>query len=177
MNSEWERWCRDIHRVVDGLVREVEDMKQQQIVEKQISAFIQLNEKLMSNANSYTNLIMVAGYAGYFAFWSTLAGKIPTWLFNTCGLAISFSLTLFITWEIVKMFWGAKHMRATQEILARRPHASVISEFEKAFQDFSARSQRVWIVFLVPTVVSGVIAGVLLIGYFCLSLAGVISPA
>jgi hypothetical protein len=44
----------------------------QQIVEKQISAFIQLNEKLMSNANAYTNLIMVAGY---FAFWSTLAGK------------------------------------------------------------------------------------------------------
>ncbi|MCE0907754.1 hypothetical protein LU664_026500 [Pseudomonas kurunegalensis] len=78
MNSEWERWSRDIHRVVDGLVKEVEDMKQQQIVEKQISAFIQLNEKLMNNANAYTNLIMVAGYAGYFAFWSTLAGKIPT---------------------------------------------------------------------------------------------------
>ncbi|HFL7940781.1 TPA: hypothetical protein ACG5DM_003859 [Pseudomonas putida] len=175
MNSEWERWSRDIHRVVDGLVKEVEDMKQQQIVEKQISAFIQLNEKLMNNANAYTNLIMVAGYAGYFAFWSTLAGKIPTWLFNTCGLAITLSLTLFITWEIVKMFWGAKHMRATQAILAKRPHASVISEFEKAFQDFNARSQKVWIVFLVPTVISGITAGGLLIGYFCLSLAGVIS--
>ncbi|MCE0907755.1 hypothetical protein LU664_026495 [Pseudomonas kurunegalensis] len=73
------------------------------------------------------------------------------------------------------MFWGAKHMRATQAILAKRPHASVISEFEKAFQDFNARSQKVWIVFLVPTVISGITAGGLLIGYFCLSLAGVIS--
>lgn len=176
MNSDWERWCRDTSRVVERLVTEVEKMKQEQIVEKQISAFIQLNEKLMSNANAYTNLIMVAGYAGFFAFWSTLSGKIPTWLFNACGLAITLSLTLFITWEIVKMFWSAKHMQATQAILAKRPHASVITEFEKAFQDFSTRSQKVWLVFLVPTVLSGMTAACLLLGYFCLSLAGVISP-
>lgn len=176
MNNDWERWCHDIHRVVDGLVKQVEEMKQEQIVEKQISAFIQLNEKLMNNSNAYTNLIMVAGYAGYFAFWSTLSGKIPIWLFNACGLAITLSLTLFITWEIVKMFWSAKHMRLTQAILSKRPHANVIAEFEKAFQDFNARSQKVWLVFLVPTVVSGITAACLLLGYFCLSLAGVISP-
>lgn len=176
MNSDWERWCRDTHRVVERLLTEVEKMKQEQIVEKQISAFIQLNEKLMSNANAYTNLIMVAGYAGFFAFWSTFSGKIPSWLFNACGLAITLSLTLFITWEIVKMFWSAKHMQATQAILAKRPHASVITEFEKAFQDFSTRSQKVWLVFLVPTVLSGMTAASLLLGYFCLSLAGVISP-
>lgn len=177
MNSALDRWCRDMHRVVDGLVKEVEEMKQEQIVEKQISAFIQLNEKLMNNSNAYTNLIMVAGYAGYFAFWSILAGKIPTWLFNACGLAITLSLTLFITWEIVKMFWSAKHVRATQAILAKRPHTNVISEFEKAFQEFSTRSQKLWLVFLVPTVFSGMTAASLLLGYFCLSLAGVISPA
>ncbi|MGJ7547601.1 hypothetical protein [Pseudomonas alloputida] len=175
MNSDLDRWCRDIHRVVEGLVEEVEQMRQEQAVEKQISALIQLNEKLMSNATAYTNLIMVAGYAGYFAFWSTLAGKIPTWLFNACGLAITVSLTLFISWEIVKMFWGAKHMRKTQAILGKRAHPNVLVEFEKAFQDFNSRTQRVWLVFLVPTVVSGIAAACLLIGYFCLSLAGVIS--
>ncbi|MNJ73596.1 hypothetical protein D3C77_704120 [compost metagenome] len=74
------------------------------------------------------------------------------------------------------MFWSGKHMRATQAILAKRPHPNVITEFEKAFQDFSARSQKVWLVFLVPTVVSGITAACLLVGYFCLSLAGVISP-
>lgn len=177
MNSEWEQWCRDLHDVVDNLVKEVEEMKQEQLVEKQISAYIQLNEKLMTNANAYTNLIMVAGYAGYFAFWSTLTGKIPMWLFNACGLAMTLSLTLFITWEIVKMIWGAKHMQATQAILAKQPHANVISEFQKAFQEFSTRSQKVWLVFLVPTLASGITAACLLLGYFCLSLAGVISPS
>lgn len=134
MNSEWDRWCHDMHRVVDGLVKEVEEMKQEQIVEKQISAFIQLNEKLMNNSNAYTNLIMVAGYAGYFAFWSILAGKIPTWLFNACGVAITLSLTLFITWEIVKMFWSAKHMRATQAILAKRPHTTSFLNSRRPFK-------------------------------------------
>lgn len=175
MNSDLDRWCRDIHRVVEGLVEEVEQMRQEQLVEKQISALIQLNEKLMSNATAYTNLIMVAGYAGYFAFWSTLASKIPPWLFNTCGLAITLSLTLFISWEIVKMFWSAKHMRKTQAILGKRTHPNVVVEFENAFKDFNSRTQKVWLVFLVPTVASGVTAACLLIGYFCLSLAGVIS--
>lgn len=36
-------------------------MKNEQLVDKQIDAFILLNEKLMSNAINYTNLIMVAG--------------------------------------------------------------------------------------------------------------------
>lgn len=174
MNEDWEQWCRGTHQVLEELVREVEQMKQDQLVEKQINAFIQLNEKLLSNATAYTNLIMVAGYAGFFAFWSTLSGKIPTWLFNACGLAITLSLTLFITWEIVKMFWSAKHMRATQAILAKRPHADVITEFERAFQEFNARTQKVWMVFLVPTVISGMTAASLLIGYFCLNLAGVL---
>lgn len=174
MNSEWEQWCRDTHSVVEGLVTEVEELRQEQIVEKQISALIQLNEKLMSNATAYTNLIMVAGYAGYFAFWSTLSGKIPSWLFNACGLAITLSLTLFITWEIVKMFWSAKHMRTTQVILARQSHSNVIAEFEKAFQDFNMSTQKVWLIFLVPTIIFGITAACLLIGYFCLSLAGVI---
>lgn len=174
MNDDWEQWCRGTQQVLEELVQEVEQMKQDQIVEKQINAFIQLNEKLLSNATAYTNLIMVAGYAGFFAFWSTLSGKIPTWLFNACGLAITLSLTLFITWEIVKMFWSAKHMRATQAILAKRPQADVITEFERAFQEFNARTQKVWLVFLVPTVLSGMTAATLLIGYFCLTLAGVL---
>ncbi|WP_449431034.1 hypothetical protein [Pseudomonas putida] len=175
MNEDWEQWCRGTQRVLEELAKEVEEMKQEQIVEKQISALIQLNEKLLSNATAYTNLIMAAGYAGYFAFWSTLSAKIPIWLFNTCGLSITVSLSLFITWEIVKMFWSAKHMRATQAILAKRPSQEVVAEFEKAFQSFNALTQKVWIVFLVPTVLSGMTAACLLIGYFCLSVAGVIS--
>lgn len=66
-------------------------------------------------------------------------------------------------------------MRSTRAILATRAHQNGIAEFEKAFQDFNSRTQKVWIVFLLSTVVSGMTAACLLIGYFSLSLAGVIS--
>lgn len=33
MNSYWEMWCLDMHRVVEGLAKKVEQMKQEQIIE------------------------------------------------------------------------------------------------------------------------------------------------
>jgi len=141
-------------------------MKNDHEVDKQIEAFIQLNEKLMNNANNYTNLIMVAGYAGFFAFWSTLVGKVPEWLFFTCGLLITLSLTFFIGWELIKMFWSASHMRKTQSILAKSRRPNVIAEYEKAFREFSEETQKVWMMFLIPSVITGILAAVILIGFF-----------
>lgn len=142
-------------------------MKNEQLVDKQVEAFIQLNEKLMSNAINYTNLIMVAGYAGFFAFWSTLTSKIPAWLFSACGLLITLSLTLFISWELIKMFWGAKHMRETQALLAKSRTPSTVANFEKAIREFNAKAQKVWMYFLIPSVATGVLAAVMLICFFC----------
>ncbi|UZM14595.1 hypothetical protein LZV00_01895 [Pseudomonas kielensis] len=141
-------------------------MKNDQLVDKQIEAFIQLNEKLMSNAVNYTNLIMVAGYAGFFAFWSTLVDKIPAWLFFACGLLITLSLTFFISWELIKMFWSASHIRKTQAILAQSRRQNIVTEYENAIQKFNAEAQRVWMLFLIPSVLTGILAAVMLVGYF-----------
>lgn len=162
-----EEWYGQVARAIDRLNEDVQKMKNDQLVDKQIEAFIQLNEKMMSNATNYTNLIMVAGYAGFFAFWSTLTGKIPAWWFSACGLLITLSLTLFISWELIKMFWSAKHMRRTQSILAKSRKTNVIAEYEKAFQEFSEKSQKVWMLFLIPCVATGVLAAVMLIAFFC----------
>jgi len=51
--------------MMELLQREMEEMKNDRMVDKQIDAFIQLNEKLMNNSSNYANLIMVAGYAGF----------------------------------------------------------------------------------------------------------------
>lgn len=134
--------------------------------DQQIEAFLQLHEKQATNATNYTNLLMVAGYAGFFAFWSTLAGRIPAWLFSACGLLITLSLTLFIGWEILKMFWGASHMRKTQAILAQSRRPATVADFEKATQKFNAEARKVWMMFLVPSVITGLLAAIMLIGFF-----------
>jgi hypothetical protein len=161
-----EDWCVQVNDGINLLQREIEEMKVDRAVDKQIDALIQLNEKLMSNSTNYTNLIMVAGYAGFFAFWSTLVGKVPAWLFLSCGLLITVSLTLFVGWEIIKMFWSASHMRKTQSILAQSRRQAVVADYEKAIQKFNAEAQRVWMAFLIPSVLTGVLAAVVLIGFF-----------
>lgn len=161
--SSMEQWCEQVGRIVEGLSEDVQRMKDDQ----QIEAFIQLNEKLMINATNYTNLIMVAGYAGFFAFWSSLSGKIPALLFAACGLLITLSLTLFISWELIKMFWSAKHMRKAQAILAKSRRPATVAEYEKAFREFNAETQKVWMLFLIPSVATGVLAAVMLVGFFC----------
>ncbi|MBN0315103.1 hypothetical protein JTM73_33150, partial [Pseudomonas aeruginosa] len=74
---------------------------------------MQLNEKLMTQASNYTNLIMVAGYAGLFGLWSTLVGRLPQWLYALCGLLALLSLLLFVSWEIIKMVWGSLYVKRT----------------------------------------------------------------
>ena len=56
-----EEWYGQVADAIDRLNKDVQSMKNEQLVDKQIDAFILLNEKLMSNAINYTNLIMVAG--------------------------------------------------------------------------------------------------------------------
>lgn len=162
-----EEWCEQVNEDIYRLKEDVQQMKNDQLVDKQIDAMIQLNEKLMSNSSNYTNLIMVAGYAGFFAFWSTLTGKIPAMLFSACGLLITLSLTLFIGWEIIKMFWSAKHMRRTQAILAQSRRPATVADYEKAIQQFNVEAHKVWMMFLIPSVITGVLAAVMLVGFFC----------
>lgn len=139
-------------------------------MDKQIEAIQQLNEKLLSHSMNYTNLVLVAGYAGFFAFWSTLTDKVPKWLFALSGFLILLSLTLFIVWEITKMVWQAIQMRTVSETLEGQRGPHVVAQYEAAYATYQKKVTRVWVFFLVPTVVSGLGAALLLMGYFGLDL-------
>ena len=54
-----------MHHVVEGLANKVDQLRQEQIVEKQISAFIQVNEKLMNNASG----LAITLFLSLFATW------------------------------------------------------------------------------------------------------------
>lgn len=64
------------------------------------------------------------------------------------------------------MFWGAKHMRETQALLAKSRTPSTVTNFEKAMRKFNAKAQSVWMYFLTPSVATGVLAPVMLICFF-----------
>ncbi|MDH4870983.1 hypothetical protein E8E91_09110 [Pseudomonas sp. BN515] len=168
-----ESWCNAVADNVNELGRQMQKFQrfqQNYEIDKQIEAMQQLNEKLASNAISYTNLILAAGYAGYLTFWATLSGKVPAWLFSLSGFLILTSLTLFICWEITKMVWGAIHMRRVSKLLAGQKGPQIVAQYQAAYASYQKKTNIVWVFFLVPTVVTGLGAAFALIGFFALNL-------
>lgn len=170
----FEEWSEQIARAIDALNEDVHALKVNSATDKQIEAFVQLQEKQMSNQASYTNLIMVAGYAGYFAFWSTLVAKIPQWTFAVCGLLITVSLTIFIAWEIIKAFWTAKYFHEVQSILAKSHGPQTIVQLQGVGAAFSKKGRRWWMCFFGTSVLSGLLAAATLIVYFAVELVRVL---
>ena len=169
--SGWgNNWNDNVTDAVNTMAQEIAEIRkfQQECQrDKDIGALMELNEKLMTHATNYTNLVMVAGYAGFFGLWATLVGRLPDWLYALCGLLALLSLLLFVSWEIIKMVWGSLHMRRTNDMITKpvrgtKPLDLVIA----ASALHSVRVQKIWLWFLIPTVVFGIAAALLLIGFF-----------
>lgn len=163
-------WHEAMENAVESVVTEINDIKRfQQDCErdKNIAMMMQMAEKQMTHSTSYTNLILVAGYAGYFAFWSTLVTKLPSWLYALSGLLALLSLLLFISWEVIKMTWGTVHLNRINKMIiktVRGPNALQIIDAASSLQN--VRINKLWLWFLVPTLMFGIGAGLLLLGYF-----------
>jgi len=166
----FEEWSDQITRSVQTLNEDVHALKVNSATDKQVDALIHLQEKQMNHQASYTNLIMVAGYAGYFAFWSTLVTKLPQWIFALCGLLMTLSLTLFISWEIIKAFWTGRYLHQVQKILGKPRGRQTLSEVQTLGSTFSAKGRRWWIWFFATSVITGISAASVLVIYFAVEL-------
>jgi hypothetical protein len=165
-----QRWSDDISRQINTLGREVEGLKQFQSdvqYDKQVQAALEITNRMQSGHAAYTNLVIAAGYAAYFTLWSTLKGDLPNWLYATSGLLITLSLLIFIAWEIAKMIWSAIAFRNIENRLASRAGSpEAITKWQQEILTFDRRVSRIWVWFLVPTIMFGLISSLCLIGFF-----------
>lgn len=165
-------WNEQVTNAVNSMAKEIDEIKRfQQDCEcdKNIAMMMQMAEKQMTQATNYTNLILVAGYAGYFAFWSTLVSKLPSWLYALTGLLALLSLLLFISWEVIKMTWGTVHLNRINKMIlktVRGPNALKVIEAASSSHNVRINKLWLWLWFLVPTITFGIGAGLLLLGYF-----------
>jgi len=65
--------------------------------------WLKATSTLYDKAASYTNLVMAAGYAAYFAMWSNTVSLISHYLARTSAILMLISLMVFIFWEVTKM--------------------------------------------------------------------------
>ena len=84
-----------------------------EIVEAQISVVT----ATFNNAAAYTNLIMLAGYAGFFGLWQLTAEYLSKNQKLWSALLILISLLLFVIFEVVKMVVITHGVRKKAEVL------------------------------------------------------------
>lgn len=70
-----------------------------------------------SQARAYTNVIMVAGYAGMFALWNMQADRLTPVTSLSVGLLLAISLAAFVGWEIYGMVERFSAMSAMRKSL------------------------------------------------------------
>ena len=75
-----------------------------------IEAQKELLAHTFSQAQSYTNVILIAGYAGFFAIWTQFGADMTRATRFWSGLLISLSVAGFIAWEVYGMIQRSQAM-------------------------------------------------------------------
>ena len=110
----------------------------------------------------YANTILLLGYGGFFALWSSIHGKLPALAFGLVGLSMGLSILLFVGWELAKTIVVDKAIRdyRDQTRTGRKidPRALIDSRVD-ALNRFHP-----WL--FVPSVIFGLLAGFSLLAFF-----------
>lgn len=73
------------------------------IRDARISRLVTRHAEAQAKAKEYTNFVIVAGYAAFFALWSGVASDLPSQPRCASAALIGVSLLVFIGWEITTM--------------------------------------------------------------------------
>jgi hypothetical protein len=129
--------------------------------EQQIEAMIKVASALYDKDAAYTNLIIVAGYAGFFAVWSNMK---DTLLYNEkllSALCIIVSISVFIFLEVYVMISNSKSIHGLNNIINISPDKfpELLAKYQKEAQRLNVRTRRLWPAILIFTIVPGIIGG------------------
>ncbi|NTV05451.1 MAG: hypothetical protein HGA59_02950 [Chlorobiaceae bacterium] len=81
------------------------------MVDKELlNAQKELAAHTFDKAQAYTNVVLLAGYAGFFAIWSFIRPDITNEQVFWSGLLIALSLTAYMLWEIYGSFYRSRSL-------------------------------------------------------------------
>lgn len=156
---------------ISKALQEMQAREQRKLVEADIEARIKILSALYDKATAYTNLMVVAAYAGYFGLWQLTKEYLPKPFALWSALLMLVSVVTFVAVEVVKMVM-VQHSVFTQAAVinsqeARQDLATLQAAFAKlgaAHEQVNFYFKRFWVVALVVTIASGMSAATLL-GY------------
>lgn len=83
--------------------------------------------RLYATSAAYNQVVVLAGYAGFFAIWASLKPDMARWVIQTSGGLMVVSLILYGGWTVVQMYVGKVHS------------GHMLAEIAKGREDFHRR--------------------------------------
>ena len=153
---------------VEEIVKNLAERAAREDHEKKIEALIKFQAAIFDKAAAYTNLVIVAGYAAFYAVWSKSEAYLPGTWFVLCALLVTFSALTFICFEVFKSLINQEVFKGLIEVVnAPQGKIDIKLDAQKIKEaKLTARIMRMWIVVFPITLFTGLSgAGLLLVGF------------
>ncbi len=124
----------------------------------------ELLESTFNKAMAYTNMIIFAGYASFFAIWNFTKPQLSDTQILWSALLISVSLIFFVLFEIYGMFHRSRSMLGLVKVVNNPDKfESFLLEHKNIEQGRAVTLGRIWLIIFPISVITGVCgAGVLI---------------
>jgi hypothetical protein len=161
-------------RRIHGVETKIFGLEQNALLRDSIEGQIKVFAVLYEKSNAYANLIIVAGYAGFFALWSLTRPYLSTRAALIAAALMALSLALFIFSEVFKMVLMSNASTRRAKLLHSEPsqQVEVFVQNLKAIENTNSRDALrfalwwPWVLF--PTIAFGLAAaGTLVASLIC----------
>ena len=120
-------------------------MNQPPTIDSLIAAQKEILAFAYNSAAAYTNVILGAGYVGYFATWAFLRDRLTPLTELWSALLVLASLLSFILFEVYKSFYLSQSLLSLQRAVQDPAHfMQRIQEYERDRQARDIRMGRIW---------------------------------
>lgn len=130
-------------------------------------AQLELITAAYSQAKAYFNMVIVGGYAAFFALWAFVKDELSSGQTLWSALFISVSLVAFVSWEVLQMIASSNSLLGiSRAVNDPQNFIRLIQEYQENEQKSAIRFRIAWIVQLCITVSTALIAaGILMYGF------------
>ncbi|KPW04924.1 hypothetical protein [Pseudoalteromonas sp. P1-8] len=117
-----------------------------------------------SQASTYANVIIIAGYVAFFNLWHVLIGKSEDWIVVSSGISAIISLTAFVTFEVFKIFSSTNFLIESDKVVKDRKRS--LDEIAKMNEIRKLATIKYWKIQIYTTIIFGAIGTILVLaGY------------